>query len=232
MNGKNLYLDTAHALTPGELSRVKQGAINAERARTVDLRIAAAVAKGKAAAAKVNGTTAAEQLAYASTLVEWAHKNEGTPQTHARAAKLRQSAISRMVKLGKLSVDDFANAVEIAEVVEMLESGVAMRTATLERVDCSGSGRDALVEGLRRVRAEVAYTLWRDAIPTPKRMILDMICAQNVTYVALAASYGMHWRTARKRLVRALRAWPAAKDAARQSVSRDDLNEIHAQLES
>lgn len=187
---------------------------------------------GAAAAERSKFEWVKDATTRAELLARWAHKNEGTPETHGNAAKLRQSPLSRMVKLGKVSIDDFASAVEIAEIVEMIESSAGWKLfGYQDRVDNAGSGRDALVEGLKRVRLEVAYTAWRKVIPTPKRMIIDMICTDHVTYVALARRHGLHWRTARKRLIKALRLWPDMRDLAFKLVDREDLDAAHARLE-
>lgn len=164
----------------------------------------------------------------------WSHKQEGTPETHERIAivpeRRRQSALSRMVKLGKITADELAAAQQIAQVVEMIERGVSVRSASLEaRVDNSGSSRDALVESLGRIRAEVAYRAWREAIPMPRRMIIDLIVT-DVSYVRLAKSYNLHWQTARKRLITALRMWPSFQIQARQSVTKDTVHEVYSKL--
>lgn len=160
----------------------------------------------------------------------WNYKNEGTPETHEHASKIRQSALSRMHALGKISADDWAAAQEIAAVVEGIERQVGVRSASLEaRVDHSGSGRDALVESLGRVRKEVAYRAWRMAIPHPKRMVLDMI-VEDKGYVAVARRYRMHWRTARKILISALRMWPTFHEIATRDVDREDLRALYRRL--
>lgn len=156
---------------------------------------------------------------------------ESTWQTAERARKVRQSPLLRMHKLGKISNDELRAAIEIGQVVEMIELAVSIRSASLEaRVDCSSSSRDALVEGLKMVRLEVAYRAWREAIPTPRRMIIDMVASSNESYVELARRHKLHWRTARKRLISALRLWPTFKKLAEDSVDRSDLAAVYARL--
>lgn len=167
----------------------------------------------------------------------WSHKNEGTPETHERfnaqpdrVRRVAGSPLHRMEALGTITSDERAAAEEIASIVEMIERSVSIRSASLEaRVDNSGSARDALIESLGRIRLEVAYRAWRQAIPQPRRMILDMILT-NVPYVRLAKSYRMHWRTARKRLITALRMWPEFRMLARHSVDEADVQEVYARL--
>lgn len=159
---------------------------------------------------------------------------EGTPETNERIDRLpsrrRQSSIDRMHTLGKITADELAAAHEIASVVEMIERSVSVRCASLEaRVDFAGSGRDALIESLGRVRMEVAYRAWREAIPVPRRMIIDMVLSDR-SYVALSRHYKLNWRTARKRLVSALRLWQDCKEAARDNVRREDMGLVYARL--
>lgn len=183
------------------------------------------------------------EMARTEAQARWSHKWEGTPETHEkfsaapdRISRFGHSAIHRMHALGKISAEELAAAEEIAMVVEMIERDVSMGTGSfailsemLVRVDCSGSARDQLVESLGRIRLELAYRAWRQCVPNPKRMIIDMVTS-NVPYVRLAASYGMHWRTARKRLISALRMWPQFKDNARHFVDRDDVHAAYERL--
>lgn len=159
-------------------------------------------------------------------------RSEATLETWERAARLRQSPLVRMYKLGKISMDDLESARQIAAIVEMIESDVRPATSNFEMpVDNAGSARNVLVEGLLRVRLEVAYRAWSKTLPVPRRMIVDMIVSDNVPYVRLARRYRMHWRTARKRLLTALRIWPGFVMVAREDIDRDRLNEIHDNLE-
>jgi len=178
--------------------------------------------------------TAAASKARREALAEKWRPWEGTPETNERIAQVpehrRQSPLARMARLGKITADELADANEIASIVEMIERGVSVRSASLEaRVDFAGSGRDALVESLGRIRMEIAYTAWRKAIPDPKRMIIDMLTG-NVGYVDLARIHGMHWRTARKKLMTAIRIWPRFKYEARQSVDAETVQETYSRL--
>ena len=165
--------------------------------------------------------------------VKWAPW-EGTPETNEAIARVpshrRQSALARMAALGKITADDLAAAHEIAGVVEMIERGAAVCGASMEaRVDYAGSGRDALIESLGRIRTEVAYRLWRDRIPMPKAMILDMI-VRDSSYVRTAPRYGLHWQTARRRLINALGMWSSCKIDARHAVGNEQVIEIYQRL--
>ena len=167
-------------------------------------------------------------------IARWRHKNDGTPETHEKANALperrRQSPLHRMERLGKISTDERVAAEEIAGVVERIGRSGAIRSVSLEaRIDYANSARDQLVESLGRVRMEVAYRAWRQAIPGPKAMVLDMILT-NQSFVRLARKHGMQWRTARKRLITALRLWSEMAAAARRDVDREDVEAAYARL--
>ncbi len=167
-------------------------------------------------------------------IARWRHKNEGTPETHEKANALperrRQSPLHRMERLGKISADERAAAEEIAGVAERIRRAGSIRSASLEtRIDFANSGRDQLVESLGRIRLEVAYRAWREAIPQPRAMVLDMIMT-NQSFVQLARAHGMQWRTARKRLITALRMWPEMAATARRDVDREDVEAVYARL--
>lgn len=167
-------------------------------------------------------------------IARWRHKSEGTPETHEKANALperrRQSPLHRMERLGKISADERAAAEEIAGVAERIRRAGSIRSVSLEtRIDFANSGRDQLVESLGRIRLEVAYRAWREAIPQPRTMVLDMILTDQ-SFVRLAHTHGMQWRTARKRLITALRMWPEMTAAARRSVDREDVETVYARL--
>ena len=169
-----------------------------------------------------------------AVVARWRHKQEGTPETHDKINALperrRQSPLCRMERMGKISADERAAAEEIATVVERIGRSGSIRSVSLEtRVDYANSGRDTLLESLGRVRSEMAYRAWRQAIPGPRAMILDMIMT-NQSFVRLARKHGLQWRTARKRLITALRLWPEMKAAARREVTRDDVETVYARL--
>ncbi|HEX7851738.1 MAG TPA: hypothetical protein VF485_18550 [Sphingomonas sp.] len=167
-------------------------------------------------------------------IARWRHKNEGTPETHEKANALperrRQSPLHRMERLGKISADERAAAEEIAGVAERIRRAGSIRSASLEtRVDFANSGRDQLVESLGRIRLDITYRAWREAIPHPRAMVLDMILT-NQSFVQLARAHGMQWRTARRRLITALRMWPEMAATARRDVDREDVEAVYARL--
>ena len=168
------------------------------------------------------------------TVQRWRHKSDGTPETHEKINAVpehrRQSPLLRMERLGKISADERAAAEEIAGIIERIGRSGALRSISLEtRIDYAGSARDQLVESLARVRLEVAYRAWRRAIPEPKAMVLDMITT-NQSFVQQARKHGLQWRTARRRLITALRLWPEMIAGARRDVDRQDVEALYARL--
>lgn len=166
-----------------------------------------------------------------ASLAAWSHKNEGTSETHAYAARTRQGALARLHLAGSISADELAWACEIAMAAESIERDVEVRVASLEtRVDHSGSAKNALVEGIIRVRREVAYTHWRKWIPMPKRAVLDMIVGDPISYTRVAKQYRMRKERAKKLLIDAINLWPAAMDVAEKEVDTATLAAAHAAI--
>jgi hypothetical protein len=164
---------------------------------------------------------------------KYGHKR-GTPETYAKIEALpanrRQSPIDRMYEDGQVTIEQQNAAHEIESVAEAIERGVSVRGASLEaRVDNAGAGRDMLIESLGRVRLEVAYTAWRNHLPMPRRMILDMILS-NRSLVATARVYGVPWRQARQRLLDALDLWLSLKAATWKAIDAEDVAAIYSKL--
>lgn len=164
---------------------------------------------------------------------KWSHK-QGTPETLERINRIprrqRQSPLVRMYHSGKISIDELAAAEQIASVIEMIQRAVAPKTSNLEaRVDCSGAAKDVLAEGLNRIRMETAYRLWRDQLPVPRQMILEMI-QTNQPYTQTARKFGVNWRTARKRLITSLQNWMVIFEDVQKNVSAADVLDIYWKL--
>lgn len=161
----------------------------------------------------------------------WRHKHEGTPETHEAASKTHQGPLAALYNNGSISIDQLACAVEIAEVANMIEADVAMRTQNLDRdpVDIQRAPPN-LIEGLRRVRLYRAYDHWRRLIATPKRAVLDMIIGEPVGFTIVAKRYRMHNRRAKRILIDALDLWPDCVDWAEAMIDRADLDAAHAEL--
>jgi hypothetical protein len=158
----------------------------------------------------------------------------GTPETHEKHNALpmrrRASSLHRLERLGKITSDERAGGEEIAMIVEQLQRAASVSAQSLEeRVDCSGSGRDHLVESLRRVRLEVAYRTWRLALPQPKRMLIDMVLTDG-SWLVIAARHRVGWRRARASLIQCLRLWQSIKEVVWKTLDERDLNDAHKRL--
>lgn len=165
------------------------------------------------------------------SLSAWSHKNEGTCETHANAAKTRQGALARLFESGAIDREQLEWAAEISAVAESIERDVSVRTASMEaRVDASGRFGVALIEGVRWVRLQMAYTRWRLFLPMPKRLVLDMIVGDPIGFTVAARRYGVHNRRAKKLLIQAIDRWPDCVEWACNQVDRDDIAALCEQL--
>lgn len=160
---------------------------------------------------------------------DWSHKREGTPETHENAARTVQGALARLYMSGAIDANQLAWAAEIARVHSQIIRAVAPAKASLEaRVDRSRSGDGAFFEALGRVRAEIAYSAWRAALPKAG-VVLAMI-TEDVAVSVAAQRFGMRTASAKVLLINALDRWPGECDAARQSIDAAELAAAHAGL--
>lgn len=142
-----------------------------------------------------------------------------------------RSALQAMNRKGSLSDEQYQSALVIARVVERIERSAATSGAGMdERVDCMGSASDCLVEHLHEVRMERAYTEWRESLPTPRRMILDMITRDH-RLKAIASRYSMGWPKAQRLLRNALDDWPEYFARQMRRIDQDDLDMAHWRIE-
>ncbi|WP_374648659.1 hypothetical protein [Rhizorhabdus sp.] len=158
-------------------------------------------------------------------------KISGSPETHEHVSKTHDGPLAALYSNGSISIEQLASAVEIAETANMIEADVAMRTQDLDRppVDITRAPPD-LIEGLRRVRMYRAYDHWRRQIPAPRRAVLDMIIGDPIGFTVAARRYRMHNRRAKRMLLAALDLWPGCVDLAEAEISREDLDDAHAEL--
>jgi hypothetical protein len=159
---------------------------------------------------------------------EWSNvMHVETGQIAVTKRNRRASAMTTLHERGQITDEQYASSNEIARVVEIIESAVSVRGASLEaRVDNSGAGRDVLIERLWQVQIEATYTKWRDRLPMPRRMYVDMIVCDR-TLMATARSYGVPWVKARKHLFAALDRWGDFREAIWRNVDEDDVARIH-----
>jgi hypothetical protein len=161
----------------------------------------------------------------------WSHKQFGTPETWEHAEKTHTDCLVQLERNGSIDKEQLEWAAQIANVYRSLESDVAIKVASLEaRVDQSRRAT-AAVEGVRRVRLHLAYGYWRDQLPDPKQMILDMIVGDPIGYTVAAKRYGVHNRKAKRLLIAAIDSWPECVDRAHRLYSADEIKTAQAGLE-
>ncbi len=136
------------------------------------------------------------------------------------------SPFDDLLDRGTITKEQYEAAMQIQMVAERIGRAASVRSASLEaRVDNSRGG-DLLVERLVNVQFEVAYSRWRQFLPVPKSMILDMILMSG-PLKNKARSYGMGWPKARKRLLDALDSWIRKRDEAVSKIDENDLKSAH-----
>lgn len=142
----------------------------------------------------------------------------------------RPSALKAMNDRGRISDEQYYSALQIARIAERIEAQATFRGGSTEvRVDCMGSAKDILVESLYDVRAERAYTEWRQRLPMPRRMIVDMVTHDH-RLKAIAARYSTGWPRASRLLRQALDSWPDIFAAAMREIDQQDVDNAHARL--
>lgn len=143
----------------------------------------------------------------------------------------QQSSLKLMHERGSLSAAQYVAALDIATVAERIERSVAVRGASLEaRVDTFPGRRDVLFERLAHVRREAAYTKWRQRLPMPRRMVIDMVLADR-DMKATARVYRMGWPRAQRLLRNALDTWIELAEEAIKQIDADDMMRAHARIE-
>lgn len=160
----------------------------------------------------------------------WAHKNEGTPETHEHASRRHQGALARLYKAGEIDAEQLGSAAEIAAVAERIGADVTVKTASLEtRVDVTRIGDGGFFERLGQVRREAAYTRWRAEVEQPAA-VLDMLVGDALGFTIVAARYRMHNRKAKRLLIQALDLWPRILGAVCKEIDEKALAAAHARL--
>jgi hypothetical protein len=161
---------------------------------------------------------------------DWSHKANGTPETWEYATRTHQGALAQLHLNGSINDDQLAWAAEIAKAAESIERDVDVRTASLEaRVDMSRRGTEA-EQRLSIVRLHMAYTHWREQLPAPKRLVLDMLVGDPIGFTVAARRHRVHNRRAKRELIAAIDRWPDCIGWASAYVSADDLERIARQL--
>ncbi len=147
----------------------------------------------------------------------------GTPQTLAYAASTHSGSLDQLERNGTITKDQREWAVEIANVYRAIEAEVGVKVASLEaRVDNDHAARNRVAESVHRVRLHAAYTEWRDALPAPRQMVLDMIVGDAIGYTVAARRYRTHNRRAKQALIDALDRWPLCVRATFREISEEE----------
>lgn len=149
----------------------------------------------------------------------------------ARTLRNRQmSAIALMHERGHITEEQLHAAQQIADVAERIERSVSTRAHSLEpRVDQSGGARDPGIESLSRVRMERTYSAWRDRLPMPKRLVLDMVLADRA-FTRIAQRHNVAPSRAKRLLVNALDNWIEIRAKVYKLIEQEDVDRAHEQL--
>jgi hypothetical protein len=154
-------------------------------------------------------------------------------ETNTRAQTKRnsqQSALAQMHERSAITAAQYEAALQIARIAERISLAGSLRGSRLEpRVDCASSGRDFLAERLNQVRLEMTYTTWRDRLPMPRRMVIDMVVSDR-ELVATARVHNVPWRQARTRLIGALDLWLELRERIWRDVDAQDAERAYRRL--
>jgi hypothetical protein len=135
----------------------------------------------------------------------------------------RHDPIMSLYERGAITEEQHDAAVEIARIAEEITRPVGLRCASLEaRVDNSGSARNLLIENLSRVQLEATYNRWRDRLPMPRRMVIDMV-VDHRPIDATARIYNIGFRKARARLIHSLDRWIDIRSKMRELIDAQDV---------
>lgn len=159
------------------------------------------------------------------------HKREGTPATHAEAAKPKLGALARLYAQGSIDAEQLAWAAEIALVAERIGADVIVKTTSVEtRIDAPRHGDGGFHERLGQVRREVAYGAWRASLGANAAPVLAMIVGDAFGYSVIAKRYHMHNRRAKAMLIDAIDRWPTHYIDACRSIDQAALDRAHARI--
>lgn len=128
---------------------------------------------------------------------------------------------------GSITEEQFEASVEIARVAEIIAQAVGMRSASLEaRVDNSGSAKDLLIEHIGRVRLEATYSAWRQTLPMPRRMVIDLVTG-SVSITVSSRRYRMRKSKAKVILVDALDRWIKLREKIESEIEEQEVIAAH-----
>ncbi|MEG3089601.1 hypothetical protein [Sphingomonas sp. PB4P5] len=172
----------------------------------------------------------AEAQAAESIAARWSHK-QGTPETLEHAARTHDGALAQLHANGTIDAEQLEWAAQIANVHRSIEADVAVKVASFEaRVDQSTRG-GAVGERIHRVRMHHAYGIWREMLPAPRALVLDMIVGDAIGYTVAATRYRVNKRKSKRLLLEAIGRWPMCVAAAFSAIDQgmvDAMNEAVA----
>ncbi|OJY68728.1 MAG: hypothetical protein BGP16_05480 [Sphingobium sp. 66-54] len=164
-----------------------------------------------------------------ATRARWAHKRNGTPETHEHASHVRQGALARLYQSGAIDAELLCAGTEIGDAAQLVMRDVDIRTASLEtRVDSSPRG-GFFFETLGRVRIEAAYSRWRRQVGPAGPLTLTIVL-DDIGIAAAAALHHMSARRARQLLVQALELWQSVYADARRDIDPAALADAQAPI--
>ena len=168
---------------------------------------------------------------YAEATVEHIDARTGIRTRAVTKQREVESALRGMRDKGQITEDQWAAAIELAEVGEVYRRAVSPGCASMEaRVDRSrGLGGEELIERMGAVRMQMAYTRWRELLPMPRQLVLDMI-HQDQHLFRIARGYNKGWPLARKWLIAALDRWPDIKARVWREVGDREVEAVYWRL--
>lgn len=157
----------------------------------------------------------------------WSHKMNGTAQTHEHAARTHADALAQLHANGTINNEQLEWTAQIANVHRSIEADVGVKVASLEaRVDTTSRPAE-VAERIHRVRMHRAYGFWRDMLPAPKALVMDMIVGDAIGYTVAARRHRVHNRKAKRLLLEAIDRWPLCVVHAFSVIDEDMVNAMN-----
>lgn len=161
---------------------------------------------------------------------KWAGK-KGTPETLEKASRAPEIGLELMRRGGAISDDQAAWADEIAAAAASIAADVSLKASSLRPRDVDQDPRwNQADERIGIIWMHMAYTRWREQLPAPKQVVLDMLTGERISINAAAGRHRVHKRKARRWLIEALDRWPDCQRAARDELRPADLAAMQAGL--
>lgn len=156
----------------------------------------------------------------------WSGK-QANPETLEHAANTHDGALAQLHANGTIDSEQLEWTAQISNVHRSIEADVAVKVASFEaRVDQS-SRSGAVGERIHRVRMHHAYGIWREMIPAPKALVLDMIVGDAIGYTVAATRHRVHKRKSKRLLLEAIQRWPMCVAAAFSVVDQSAVDAMN-----